>query len=95
MSSPVNVPSAVVTPIPNQSATQGTAWNYAAPAGTFNDPNGDPPTYSASDMPAWMVFTPATRRFSGTPSVIGSFTVTANDAHGHTVVSSFLRVIQK
>lgn len=64
-------------PLPNQTATVGSAFAFQAPAGTFTDPNGDALTWSASGLPAWLTFTPATRTFSGTPGAAGTATVTA------------------
>ncbi len=81
----------VVTPISNKSATKGTTWDFTIPAGTFTDPDGDALTYSASGYPSGVSFTPATRAFSGAPSVTGTFTitVTANDGNGGTTPTTF------
>jgi hypothetical protein len=38
------------------------------------DTNGDHLTYSASNLPPWATFNPATRTFSGTPDQPGSYT---------------------
>jgi hypothetical protein len=38
------------------------------------DPDNDPLTYSASNLPPWATFTPATRTFSGTASQSGTYT---------------------
>jgi hypothetical protein len=37
------------------------------------DPEGDPMTYSASNLPAWASFAPATRTFSGTAGQAGTY----------------------
>ncbi len=37
-------------------------------------PNGDDLTYSASNLPSWASFNPATRTFSGTPDQTGEYT---------------------
>jgi hypothetical protein len=37
------------------------------------DPNGDHLTYSASNLPPWATFNPATRTFSGTPNQPGTY----------------------
>lgn len=60
----------------NQTATAGVPFSYTFAANTFSDPNGDVLTYTATGMPAWMTFTPATRTFSGTPAAAGLVTVT-------------------
>ncbi len=56
--------------VPDQSATEATAFSYQAPA--FTDPEDDSLTYTAalsdgSALPAWLSFTAATRTFTGTP----------------------------
>ena len=82
--------SAPVAPsVPNQTATGGVAWSYTAAA--FTDPNGDALTYSASGLPAWMSFNAATRTFSGTPGVTGSWTITytATDSSGVSASTTF------
>ncbi len=66
----------VVTPIPGQNAIPGVLFSLIFDAGTFTDvdiPFGDALSYSAtledgSALPTWLIFTPATRTFSGTPS---------------------------
>jgi hypothetical protein len=40
---------------------------------TATDPDFDPLTYSASNLPAWASFDPATRTFSGTPGQTGTY----------------------
>ena len=58
----------------NQSATVGSAFSLALPAGTFTDVDGgDTLTYAATaadgrPLPAWLAFNAATRTFSGTPA---------------------------
>lgn len=62
---------ALVTPIPNQYAQEGVAFNYTFPVGTFS---GTSLTYTAyvnrpgrgRKLPSWLSFNPATRTFSGT-----------------------------
>jgi len=89
----------VSTPIPDQTATIGTAFSYPIPATTFTDPNNDALTYAASladnaALPTWLSFAAATRTFSGTPPS-GSpaslaIKVTANDGKGGTVSDEFV-----
>jgi hypothetical protein len=38
-----------------------------APDNTMTDPDGDAITYSASNLPSWLSFDSATRKYSGTP----------------------------
>ena len=89
----------VANPIPNQNATEDTAFNFQFAVNTFNDVDvGDTLTYNAQlagggALPAWLSFDPATRTFSGTP--IGadagtlSIDVTAEDGSGATVTDTF------
>ncbi len=85
----------VANAIPDQPATVGTAFNYAFPADTFADADGDTLTYTATQsdgtaLPAWLTFTAATRTFSGTPTAAGTVNVkvTASDAT-HSVSDEF------
>lgn len=71
---PVNDAPTVAAPIPDQSAIERSPFTFQFAAGTFKDvESGDRLTYSArqangNPLPPWLTFTPATRRFSGTPS---------------------------
>ena len=94
-----NSPPTVANAILNQTATVGTALNYAFPADTFADTDaGDTLTYTAtqsddSALPAWLSFAAATRTFSGTPLTadVGtvSVKVTASDGNGGSVSDTF------
>ena len=58
--------------IPDQQATEDEAFSYTFPENTFNEPDGDELTYTAtladgSPLPDWLNFDPDTRTFSGTP----------------------------
>ena len=72
----------------DQTAMVGEAFSYQFAADTFTDPDGDSLAYSASGMPAWLSFAPATRSFSGTPAAADVtprpilITVTAMDPGG-------------
>ncbi|MDQ1832614.1 putative Ig domain-containing protein [Massilia scottii] len=75
------------TPMAAKTATEGVAFSYSVPAGTFVDPDvGDTGAYSASALPAWLSFNPQTRTFSGTPgasdAVSSNVTVRYTDAGG-------------
>lgn len=64
--------------IPDQSAVYGAAFSATFPANTFSDADAAQPlTYSVSGMPSGILFDAGTRTFSGTPTVIGTFPVTA------------------
>lgn len=94
-----NVAPTVAHPIPNQSATEGSALHFQLAANTFADDDvGDTLTYSAQlvgggALPAWLSFHAATRTFMGTPSGshVGtlSIEVTADDGQGASVASTF------
>ena len=80
-----NLPPSVVNggiPTP-QSATVGFAYSTTT-AGAFSDPNGDPLSYTATNLPTGVTINPATGFISGVPSVSGTFgiVVTANDGKG-------------
>lgn len=72
----------VANPIPDANGVYGSPMSFTFVANTFSDPDaGQSLTYSASGLPPEITFTPATRTFSGTPTNIGtsSVTVTATD----------------
>jgi hypothetical protein len=89
----------VANPIPDQAATEDTAFGYAFPANTFSDVDaGDTLSYTAtladgSALPAWLSFNAVTRSFSGTPTNgdVGAIAVrvTADDGSGGTVSDTF------
>jgi VCBS repeat-containing protein len=82
--------------IPDQVATEDSAFTFTFAANTFNDVDGDTLTYT-SDASGWLSFDAATRTFSGTPlnADVGTttVTVTANDGNGGTVSDTFDIVI--
>ncbi|HEU5145200.1 MAG TPA: putative Ig domain-containing protein [Chryseosolibacter sp.] len=91
-----NSPPVVANAIPDQTATVGTAFNFAFALNTFSDANGDALSYTAtlsggSPLPSWLTFTPSTRTFSGTPTTAGAITiaVTASDGKGGSVADNF------
>ena len=93
-----NTAPTVVNAISDQTATVGTALNYAFPANTFNDADNDPLTYTATKsdntpLPSWLSFAAGTRTFSGTPQAadVGtvSVKVTASDGNGGSVSDTF------
>ena len=75
----VNDTPTVVAGLPTQAATEGVAWSYTVPTGTFADVDvdaGDVLTYSAtrddgSALPVWLSFNAATRTLAGTPPIVG------------------------
>ncbi|MCB1876930.1 MAG: putative Ig domain-containing protein, partial [Chromatiales bacterium] len=89
----------VANAIPDQAATEDSAFNFQFASDTFNDPDaGDTLNYSAtltddSALPAWLSFDAATRTFSGTPTNddVGTVTVkvTADDGNGGTISDTF------
>jgi VCBS repeat-containing protein len=88
----------VAAPLADQSATIGANWNWQLPIDSFTDVDaGDTLSYSAmladgSDLPAWLVFDPATRTFSGQVPANATGTldiqVTVMDDFGNSEVSS-------
>ena len=94
----VNTAPTVENTIPDQSATAGTAFTYAFPDTTFSDAEGDMLTYTATKpdgtvRPTWLMFSAATRTFSGTPQAadVGtvSVKVVASDGNGESVSDAF------
>jgi len=88
----------VANAIPDQSARTGRAFNYAFPANTFADSDGDTLTYTATKsdgtaLPSWLTFTAATRTFSGMPQAANvgtvSVKVTASDGNGGSISDTF------
>ena len=98
-STQTNTAPTVANPIPDQTATAGTAFSYTFPATTFNDVDtGDTLSYAATKadgtaLPTWLVFTASTRTFAGTPAAsdVGtvSVKVTASDGNGGSVSDEF------
>ena len=83
----------VANAIPDQVATEDTAFSFPFAANTFADVDvGDTLTYT-SDASGWLSFDAATRTFSGTPlnADVGTVTVTvtADDGNGGTVSDTF------
>jgi Ca2+-binding RTX toxin-like protein len=92
-------PPVLAAPIADQTATEGSAFSFSVPNGTFTDPDpGDVLSYTAtradgSALPSWLSFNASTRSFSGTPAAGSAGTlsilVTATDAAGAHVSESF------
>jgi len=89
---------AVVTPIPDQTTSEGVNFSYSVPANTFNDLDGDTLTYSArlangGELPAWLTFNPTTRTFSGQADDgdVGSMNIRifATDTSGQSIFDEF------
>ena len=86
-----NVAPTVTNAIGTQTVGRNLPWNFQVPANTFSDVNNDTLTYSVGALPSGISFNPATRTFSGTPTVLGnhSLTVTVSDGNGGTRSTSF------
>ena len=95
----VNDAPTLAAPIADQSATQGTAFSFTVPPGTFGDIDaGDTLSYTATlasgaALPAWLSFDAATQTFSGTPANadVGAVTlrVVATDGSGAAASGDF------
>ncbi|UBF25627.1 tandem-95 repeat protein [Kovacikia minuta CCNUW1] len=76
-------------------------FSFTLPDGTFNDPEGDSLTYTATradgaPLPDWLTFDAATRTFSGTPpqdAGMPSITVTASDGQFSTSTTFPISVV--
>lgn len=94
-----NQPPVVDQPIADQTANEDAALAFTVPLDTFSDVDpGDTLSYSVAlagddPLPAWLVFDPATRTFTGTPGndEVGtlSVTVTATDTADASVADTF------
>lgn len=89
LTGPDNQAPFLASAIPSQNAGVGLAYSFAFAATSFADPENQTLTYTATrgddtPLPAWLTFTPATRQFSGTPTLADSGTytikVTATDS---------------
>ncbi|MBC3873681.1 calcium-binding protein [Undibacterium flavidum] len=97
---PANRAPVLAVALPDQTATQSTAFTYTIPSSSFTDPDaGDTLSYSAtladgSVLPVWLSFNATTRVFSGTPTSAGTISVkvTAKDA-GNLSVSDVFDVV--
>ena len=96
-----NTAPTVANAISDQTATAGTALNYAFPTNTFADTDtGNTLTYTAtksddSALPAWLSFTAATRTFSGTPQAadVGTVSVKVTASDGTDSVSDTFDIV--
>jgi hypothetical protein len=88
--------------IAEQTATEGTGFNYTVPVSTFSDVDGDPLTYATrltagGVLPAWLSFDTSARTFSGTPDSgdVGTLEirVTATDSQGASAHDDFTVVV--
>ena len=93
-----NAPAPGTPSLPDQIAVVNQAFEYVVPATTFGDPDVDETivwsaTGDAQPLPAWLVFDPATRTFSGTPSAsdagLALIYVTATDYDGASATAGF------
>ncbi|MCS4436938.1 putative Ig domain-containing protein, partial [Aquiflexum sp. XJ19-10] len=96
-----NIPT-VINPIVDQAAPENILFSFEFPNDVFQDLDGDGLSFSAllvggGDLPAWLVFDPLTRTFSGTPLAenVGTLSVevTADDGNGGAVSDIFDIVI--
>ena len=94
----VNDAPTVANSIPNQNATEDSAFNFQFAANTFSDTEANTLSYTAQLaggglLPVWLSFDPATRTFSGIPANadVGtvSVEVVADDGNGGTVSDTF------
>lgn len=92
---PGNVGPVVAGVIPNQGARVGTGFSYVVPAGTFSDGDGDVLVWSATGLPAGLLFADATRTIFGVPAAIGvsPVTISVSDGNGHTASTTFVLVV--
>jgi Putative Ig domain len=87
----VNDAPAKAISLPDQPAQVGTDFAYTVPVNVFTDVDDVTLTWSASGIPAWLAFNPATRTFSGKPTAVGTATVTVKvtDSGGLNATNDF------
>jgi hypothetical protein len=98
---PSNAPT-VANAIPNKSVPFNTVGTHTFAANTFNDPNGDVLTYTATldngnALPTWLTFDNATRTFAITANInVGSYVikVIATDPSALSTFATFTLTIQ-
>ncbi len=95
---PPNRPPSVARGIPDQVATEDTAFSFTFNENTFADADADTLTYTVLGNPSWLKFDADTRTFSGTPTRgatgIVSVTVIATDPDGETAMDSFTLAVE-
>jgi hypothetical protein len=92
---PANQAPVVADTIEDQSGKAGEAFSLVLPESTFTDADNDALTLTASGVPEGVSFDAASRTFSGTPTVAGTYQVevTATDLSGASVSDSFEIVV--
>ena len=100
LSTPMNQPPMLITPVAEQTGTVGMPFSYSFPITTFSDPDNDVLSYTArlsngATLPSWLNFSSATRTFSGTPTQTGDILVeiTASDNRGGVATDIFAILI--
>lgn len=97
-----NVTPTISNPISDQSGAEDSFFDFTFAANTFTDADGDTLTYTAlqsdgGNLPPWLNFDAANRRFYGTPGEADSVTwvidVFADDGRGGVAKESFNLVI--
>jgi len=81
----------------NQNALLNADFSFQFSENAFNDPDGDALTYTATlesggALPAWLVFDPITRTFSGKPTVLNSLNVRVTASDGIAYASDDFKI---
>ena len=76
---------------PSKSVTAGQAYSFQP---TASDPNGDPLTFTVTNLPGWATFTASTGRISGTPAAsdvatYNNITISVSDGKMTTSLAAF------
>ncbi|MDA3815867.1 MAG: putative Ig domain-containing protein [Prolixibacteraceae bacterium] len=86
-----NSPPYLVNPISDQTITTGDSWSFFMPLNTFEDPDGDPLSYSGSGLPEWASFNEGTLEFTGVAGETGTHEVSivATDNISGSAIATF------
>ncbi len=85
----------------DQTASINTLWTFGVPNNTFNDPDGNTLTYTATleggtPLPGWLTFDEDTQTFSGASDAVGAWriTVRVTDGNGGFALDTFTLTMQ-
>ncbi|MBN1767512.1 MAG: immunoglobulin domain-containing protein, partial [Prolixibacteraceae bacterium] len=92
-----NSPPFLANPIADQTITTGESWSFFMPLNTFEDPDGDPLSYSDSGLPGWAGFDEGTLHFTGVAGETGTHDVSivATDNISGSAIATFTLIVEE